>query len=122
MVVIGIGGRKKGISYSFTSDMRKCDVSKTLNQSLRGNPTYELRLVLQSPPVFAGDRQWLGYNFFSDFFFPSLTYVTDSAGKKLWRKRKYWSRRKQSWYLPGCHCAVDTLERGSWKEVIYQSW
>ena len=126
-----IGGTKKSISYSLPSDMRKasCLRSKTLNQPFaetRHTSSGRRSATPASPPVLAGSRQWLGYNFslvvFLSFLLSIRTTSPVSTGKKrLWRT--YRARRKQSWYLSvqPAIVTVDTLERGSWKETLYQA-
>jgi hypothetical protein len=98
------------------------DVSKTLNQPIRGNPTYELRLALQSPPVLAGPGNGcLAYNFSLSFFF---LFLFDLRHCLNWEETVADSAEAK--FVPAlpacstchCHCAVHTLERGSEKEII----
>ncbi|KAN0103796.1 hypothetical protein V8E52_011632 [Russula decolorans] len=113
MDVIGIGGGKKGISYSFTSDMRKCDVSKTLNRPFaetRHTSSGWLCNPRQSSPETGNGWATISPRVFS-FFLTDLrhrlnweetvakTKILGSAEAKL----------VPAW-LP--LCAVDTLERG----------
>jgi len=103
-----------------TSDMRKSDVSKTLNQPLRGKLTYELRLALQSPPVPpvpAGAG--IGWATISHLRH-RLNREETATGKETVGK-KYQAKLVPVWAASCLNLPLllfDTLERGSGKEII----
>jgi hypothetical protein len=122
MDVIGIGGAKKVFHIRSPPSMRKSDVSKTLNQPLRGKLTYELRLALQSPPVPpvpAGAG--IGWATISHLRH-RLNRQETATGKETVGKNIRLGGSKVGTCLGSCLnlplLLFDTLERGSGKEII----